>query len=141
MRIHADPTTNGTGIALDVDHPNTLQTFGPDFIPRGVVLTPAEAAELRDELTRALARIAPKTRTPADVLTDPQPGDRVEWDDGEVWTVSLITFDAGGFSGLEFDSSTGARMPVGRYVWNDLGNAPLVPFVCVPASDVPPPAA
>jgi hypothetical protein len=89
MKIHADPTTDGTGIALDVDHPNTLQTFGPDFIPRAVVLTPAEAADLRDELTQALDKIAPKTRTPADVPTDPQPG--AVWTEYAAWPDGFIT--------------------------------------------------
>ena len=143
MKIHADPTTDGTGIALDVDHPGTIHILDAAFIPCGaLVLTPDEAAELRDELTRALDKIAPKTRTPADVLTDPQPGDRVEWEDGEVWTVTgrdtqilhdVTPPDGGG-------RTYGDRM--GLDIWADpMDDGNGSPFVCIPVSDAPPPTA
>ena len=132
MRIHADPTTDGTGIALDVDD-GELIAFTSDFTPRPAVLTIAEAVELRDELTRALDTIAPKTRTPTDVLTDPQPGDRVEWEDGEVWTVTgrdtqilhdVTPADGGG-------RTYGDRM--GLDIWADpMDEGNGSPFVCVP---------
>lgn len=79
-------------------------------------------------------------RTPADVLTDPQPGDRVEWEDGEVWTVTgrdtqilhdVTPPDGGG-------RTYGDRM--GLDIWADpMDDGNGSPFVCIPASDAPPP--
>ena len=94
-----------------------------------VTLTIDEARALRDQLTALL----PAARTPADVLTDPQPGDRVEWEDGEVWTVTgrdtqilhdVTPPDGGG-------RTYGDRM--GLDIWADpMDEGNGSPFVCVP---------
>ena len=78
-------------------------------------------------------------RTDEDVLNNPEPGDRCEWQDGEVWTVEKVehaivavhcraTYPDG-----DVDDET-ERMPFN--VWADPMDGD---FVCVPHSDVPPP--
>ena len=81
--------------------------------------------------------VVPPARTPADVLTDPQPGDRVEvpeTDDFEASTLTVISVTA---DDVEFSRSSVGRFR--RKVWaepcDEDGNA----YVCIPASDVPPP--
>lgn len=55
MQIHATPTTDRTGIALDVDHPHNLQILDAAFVKSTpVVLTLDEAADLHAELGRAI---------------------------------------------------------------------------------------
>ncbi len=133
MRIHADPTTDGTGIALDVDHPHNLQILDAAFVKStAVVLTPDDAAELHAELGRALDKIAPKTRTPADVLTDPQPGDRVEWEDGEVWTVTSVETQVH-HDVTRADGRHDGSDRMGLDIWADpMDEGNGSPFVCVP---------
>lgn len=73
MKINTEETLSGPVISLTFTTEDSVNELKNE---RGFIvgLTPAEAAELRNELTRALDKIAPKTRAPADVLTDPQPG-------------------------------------------------------------------
>ena len=137
MRIHADPTTDGTGIALDVDD-GELIAFTSDFTPRPAVLTIAEAVELRDELTQAIDKIAPKTRTPDDVHDRPQPGDELRWSDGEIWRV--IESDGHRVRFLMTGDQRRGESSLQLRAWamrNDPACAHT--FVCIPASDVPPP--
>ena len=104
-------------------------------------LTDDAARSLRDQLD-ALLSAAPKARTPADVLTDPQPGDRVEWQDGEVWTVTGLVARAVGLWAVLFKSSRGnTETAVTPTTWAETRERVCAPFVCIPASDVPPPAA
>ena len=111
MRIHATPTTDGAGIAL------------------AVTLTLDEAADLHAELGRLLSR----KRTADDVLSNPEPGDRVEWGDGEVWTVTGrdtqilhdVTPPGGGWR------TYGDRMSL--EIWADpMDDGDGSPFTCVP---------
>lgn len=149
MKIHADPTTDGSGIALDVDHSHNLQILDAAFVKStAVVLTVDEAAELHVELGRALDKIAPKTRTPDDVLTDPQPGDRVEWEDGEVWTVERVDVAGDKIERVWYrmtypDGTQSEDADFMEFqIWADpMDEGNGSPFVCVPASDVPPPTA
>ena len=146
MRIHADLTTDGTGIALDVDHPHNLQILDAAFVKStAVALTPAEAAELRDELTRILDEIAFKALS--SVLTSPKPGDRVEWKDGEVWTVERVDVAGDKIERVWYRMTYpgGAQSEDADFmefqIWADpMDEGGGSPFVCVPASDAPPPA-
>ena len=80
-------------------------------------------------------------RAPVDVLNNPEPGDRIEWQDGEVWTVTgretqilhdVTPPDGGG-------RAYGDRMILD--VWADpMDDGDGSPFTCIP-HDVPPPAA
>jgi len=98
-----------------------------------VAMTLDDIVGLHAELGQSIAAAAPKTRTPADVLTDPQPGDRVEWEDGEVWTVTgrdtqilhdVTPPDGGG-------RTYGDRM--GLDIWADpMDDGNGSPFVCIP---------
>jgi hypothetical protein len=97
-----------------------------------------------ESLTWTLERpvtLAP--RAAEDVLNNPEPGDRVEWRDGEVWTVEKVehaivavhyrtTHPDGEVE--EGDDRMAFR------VWADpMDGGTGSPFVCVPRSDAPPP--
>jgi len=96
MRITADLTTDGAGIALDVDHPHNLQILDAAFVKSTpVVLTLDEAADLHAELGRLLSKRTaddvpadPQIRTDDDVHDRPEPGDELRWSDGEIWRVT-----------------------------------------------------
>ena len=74
-------------------------------------------------------------RTPADVLTDPQPGDRVEWSDGEAWRV--LALDSGCVIYLD---SIGRPHRMRLALWRE-SDANMIGVPHGLTSDVPPPAA
>ena len=80
-------------------------------------------------------------RTAEDVLNNPEPGDQVEWSDGDLWTVSEIAFDVFGLSRVILDVSTGGDLTVGAATWRSLDDAPPMPFTFVPhpPADAQPP--
>jgi hypothetical protein len=146
MKIHASPNLTSDRIVLDVDRGGDLivaTNFG-DVAP---VLTRDEADELRAELDRAIGELDRKagrpTRAAEDVLNNPEPGDRVEWANGQIWTVEKVeraivavhyrtTHPDGEVE--EGDDRMAFR------VWADpMDGGTGSPFVCVPRSDAPPP--
>jgi hypothetical protein len=84
-----------------------------------------------------------RKRDPIKVLSDPKRGDRVEWSDGEVWIVDHVEREIVAVHYRMaypdgFVSDDTERMPI--KIWADpMDEGSGSPFVCVPASDVPPP--
>jgi len=94
------------------------------------------------EVCAKIANATPKpARTAEDVLNNPEPGDQVEWSDGDLWTVSEIAFDVFGLSRVILDVSTGGDLTVGAATWRSLDDAPPMPFTFVPhpPADAQPP--
>ena len=136
MKIHASPNLTSDAVLLDVDRKAGELVVATVDGPDPVNLTRDEAAELRAELDRAIGELDRKagrsTRTAEDVLNNPEPGDRVEWEDGEVWTVTgrdtqILHEVTPPYGGRVYSDWMGLD------IWADpMDDGDGSPFVCVP---------